>query len=169
MKGDESLTEGEISVDDMVSAHMESILGNRSDSVKESASRKADEDRIKERRMVSRMGEFEVNDEVLRRAEDSISRRSKMIVALEHSSVDLSDTEQEEEAREDTEKEVCEREVSYTSDGTGKRAKRSSMSSIPGDQAPVLHDQGSVFERSQRKAIKAQATRLDQSDDGECV
>lgn len=168
MKGDESLTEGEISVDDMVSAHMDSILGNRSGSTKESASRKPDEERVKERRMVSRMDQLEVNREVLRRAEDSISRRSKMIVALEHSSGDLSDTEQDEEAEKIQRKRSVEREVSHTSDGTGNRAKRSSMSSILGDQAPrapmtkVQSPKGHKERQSKHKQ-----PRLDQSEDGD--
>lgn len=166
MKGDESLTEGEISVDDMVSAHMDSILGNRSGSTKESASRKPDEERVKERRMVSHMDQLEVNREVLRRAEDSISRRSKMIVALEHSSGDLSDTEQDEEVEKIQRKRSVEREVSHTSDSTSKRAKRSSMSSIPGDQAPrapttkVQSSKGHKERQSKHKQ-----PRLDQSDD----
>ncbi|XP_030831095.1 uncharacterized protein LOC115920172 [Strongylocentrotus purpuratus] len=168
IKGDESLTEGEISVDDMVSAHMESILANRSDGMKESAPRKADEDRVKERRMVSRMDALEVNDEVLRRAEDSISRRSKMIVALEHSSVDLSDTEQDKEVEKIQGKRSVEREVSHTSDGTSKRSKQSSVSSIPEDQtprAPTTKVQSSTGHKERQS--KDNQPRLYQSDDGD--
>ncbi|XP_054772825.2 synaptonemal complex protein 2-like [Lytechinus pictus] len=160
--GDESLTEGEMSVDDMVSAHMESILGDRSGSIKKSTSKKA-ENRIKERRVVSHVEELEVDNEVLRHAEDSISRQSKMIVALRRSSGNM---QQDEENNIDAKKVQRKRsgdEMPHTSNDKSKRAKRSSVSSIQGDQA--LHDQVPSPKHHKERKSKYEKPRLEQSDD----
>ncbi|XP_041484453.1 uncharacterized protein LOC121431049 [Lytechinus variegatus] len=162
VKGDESLTEGEMSVDDMVSAHMESILGDRSSSIKKSTSKKA-EDRMKEKRVALHVEELEVDSEVLRHAEDSISRRSKTIVALRRSSSNMHQDEENNIDAEKVERKRSGDEMLHTSNDKSKRTTRSSMSFNQGDHA--LHDQVPSPKHHKERKSKYEKPRLEQSDD----
>ena len=106
-KDEESLTEGETSMDDLLNAHLTSVLGSCEKGSRNQLKRRStseEQEEIDESYMTkknSRSGmmddgslEYEMDEVVLQRAEESISRRSRMIAALEHSSATQSDGEE---------------------------------------------------------------------------